>query len=165
MAAAVPVATRGYFCEDQPLGRVTRGYFCGLAVPEEISSKGGGRDRKLTEELEERKVRRRLKRVDQVHVEELLPEDVTETTKEAILKGKVDVDGVEVIVGSTPTPAAIALAPLPELKGLVGSLERVLAETERESFKLKQAQAILDFQEDVRKFEEEFLMFLLLMCE
>lgn len=33
--SAVPIATRGRFCENQPIGIVTRGYFCdGTVIPQ-----------------------------------------------------------------------------------------------------------------------------------
>ena len=141
--------------------RFQYGDFSGKTEGEDAQVKGGGRDRrKLTPS--QAKLRRI---VDKVHLEELLPDDITKTTKEVLLTGKVDVDGTEVIVGDFPTPSVLALAPIPSLQEEIGSLERVIEEDLQREFKLKQAQAILEFQEDIRKFEEEFLLFLILINE
>lgn len=121
--------------------------------------RGGGKDKLSTSQ---KKLRRF---VDKVHLEEILPEDITGTTKEALLTGKVEVNGTEVIVENLPIPPVLALAPIPSLSEQIGSLERVIEEDIQREMILKQAQAIQEFQEDVRKFEEEFLMLLILICD
>ena len=144
-------------------GPSTGGY---ITLPWWQAGGGVGEDPEVDEQVRggHRKHRRRVIHLNKhPELKELLPKDITETTRTAILEGKVDVEGTEVIVGQVPTPPVSTIsASAPLVQDITDVLDREIAELIRTAEAVKLTQ---DFHEDVRKFEEEFLMFLILIMD
>jgi hypothetical protein len=172
--SSAPVITQGGFRTPVPgwnagaVASITQG---GFITPLPFLFGGGG---VVTDEQVRGGRARRRRRI--IHLgkrkeldllaEELLPEDISATTKAAILEGKVDVNGIEVIVGEVPTaPVPTISASAPALQLITDQVERKIAELIRIREQQEFDQLVLKFQEEVRAFEEEFMIFLILMVE
>lgn len=98
--------------------------------------------------------------------DELLPEVLSDLSKEAIVERKVEVDGVTVETPAAPIIPTLELGEeLTPLELISDSLEREIAQLVRYQEQVRYAQALRDFREDALKFDEEFLLLLLLMLD
>ena len=124
--------------------------------PEVEQTKGGQTRRKV--------IRLPVRR--ELGSDELFPPLLSEASKAAILDRKVDVDGVEVNVPSAP------VVPVLELQSNQTPLSLIIDPVEREIADLVRAEAIsrferqvILFKEEALKFDEEFILLLLLMLD
>jgi len=98
--------------------------------------------------------------------DELLPEVLSDLSKEAIVERKVEVDGVTVETPAAPIIPTLELGEdLTPLELISDSLEREIAQLVRYQEQVRYAQALRDFREDALRFDEEFLLLLLLMLD
>lgn len=97
---------------------------------------------------------------------EALPEDVSEITKDVVTGGRVFVGDTEVELQSLPEPPRIdlleQLAPLSEIRDEV---EREIAEMIRLDTADKYRIELERYENEVRSFEEELMVFLLLVSD
>lgn len=117
--------------------------------------KGGGERKRLTLSQQ--------KRLTPLKKEEVFPEGLTDLAKTAILEREVEVDNTILRVSSAPELPSLELkADLIELSQINNIVEREIASLMRTQEQQRYLAAVAEFQKDAQRFEEEFLILLLL---
>lgn len=157
--SAVPVATRGYFCDDQPIGVVTRGYFCvGVVIeppapaPEEL---GGAQFRNpliafkpITDPLK-----------TQIPVDAKVAEMVAESDTEFVIDGKA------YTLVEKRTPSEI-IAAAPEIDRILDEVSEKLGTSRRKARKelynsiIEELKASEQLKQSIFNDDEEIIMIL-----
>jgi hypothetical protein len=109
----------------------------------------------------------------EVGSDKLLPDvlsDVSKETKEAVLTGKVEVEvdgeAVTVEVPSAPNPPTLELSKsMPDLKAITNDIDREIASLIRAQETVLYNQRMVAFREELLRFDEEFILLLLLLLE
>lgn len=157
--SAVPHATLGIFCDEQPIGQATLGLFCGEAVEATVPTTGGGKRRKVIH----------AKKPDYelgLDLDQLLPHGLSEVTKEVLQSGSVQIDGDEIEVQVLPlAPVQPISALAPELPDIRLDIDREIASLIRAKEQQEYVVQVKKYQEEVLKFEEEFMILLMLLTD
>jgi len=132
----------------------------------------GGKKRKTKKRKEEekeedglRKHRRKIIYVSKTKEVELVPDNVSDLVKQVVAEGKVVVDGTEVEVGNIPITPILQLTTAPDLEAIKDGVEREIAQLIRVQEQARFDKAVLLYKEELYRFEEMFLMLLILITE
>jgi hypothetical protein len=152
---SLPSVTQGGFRTPLPFWNAG----AGEALPDVTK---GGQEEVIRQQYIRREKQLKLKKYE----EGILPDNISEVTKEVLAKGKAEVNGIEVKVESIPTPPVPTIsAAAPSLVDIESDVDREIAELIRIQENILYAKLVIDYQAQVRKFEEEFLVFLILIMD
>ncbi len=158
---------------DDPIYSGAQYIFDTVCYEELGRTKGGAaagererRQRKQRERLEaqQRLIRSVKPLYDDPDLNDLLPEDISELTRDVVTGGKLYVGDTEVEFAETPKPPELLLRSVKDIKQeITDQLTQELAIELRRSEAQRYIDELIKYQQAVRSFEEEFMVFLLLL--
>ena len=134
-------------------------------VPSDERTKGGAaqarRRKRRKDQLEQRLIRSTKPLYEDPDLNDLLPDDISELTKDVVTGGKLYVGETEVEFAEFPKPPEFVLQEVKQ--EITDQLTQELAVELRRTEAQRYIDELIAYQNAVRAFEEELMIFLLLL--